>query len=36
MRFIGLDLIANGPDTTGQPGNPTRRLSETVDNAVLF
>src|ERR1700734_2552933 len=36
MKFIGLDLIANGPDATGQPGDPTRRLSETVQNAVRF
>src|SRR6202034_2223137 len=36
MKFIGLDLIANGPDATGQPRDPTRRLSETVQNAVLF
>jgi alkanesulfonate monooxygenase SsuD/methylene tetrahydromethanopterin reductase-like flavin-dependent oxidoreductase (luciferase family) len=36
MKFIGLDLLANGPDASGQPGDPTRRLSETVENAVLF
>lgn len=36
MRFIGLDLVANSPDTSGQPGDPTRRLSEVVENAVLF
>jgi alkanesulfonate monooxygenase SsuD/methylene tetrahydromethanopterin reductase-like flavin-dependent oxidoreductase (luciferase family) len=36
MKFIGLDLIANGPDAAGQPGDPTRRLSQTVENAVLF
>ena len=36
MKFTGLDLIASSPDATGQPGDPTRRLSEVVDNAVLF
>jgi alkanesulfonate monooxygenase SsuD/methylene tetrahydromethanopterin reductase-like flavin-dependent oxidoreductase (luciferase family) len=36
MKFIGLDLIANSPDAAGQPGDPTRRLSEVVENAVLF
>ncbi len=36
MKFIGLDLVANGPDTAGQPGDPTRGLSEAVENAVLF
>jgi alkanesulfonate monooxygenase SsuD/methylene tetrahydromethanopterin reductase-like flavin-dependent oxidoreductase (luciferase family) len=36
MRFIGLDLVANAPDAAGQPGDPTRRLSEAVGNAVLF
>ena len=36
MRFIGLDLLANAPDAAGRPGDPTRRLSEAVDNAVLF
>ena len=36
MKFIGLDLVANGPDAAGQPGDPTRRLSQTVENAVLF
>ena len=30
MRFIGLDLVAN------DGGDPTRRLSEVVENAVLF
>ncbi len=33
MKFIGLDLIANSPDVAGQPGDPTRRLSEVVQNA---
>jgi alkanesulfonate monooxygenase SsuD/methylene tetrahydromethanopterin reductase-like flavin-dependent oxidoreductase (luciferase family) len=36
MKFIGLDLIANSPDASGQPGDPTQRLSEVVANAVLF
>jgi alkanesulfonate monooxygenase SsuD/methylene tetrahydromethanopterin reductase-like flavin-dependent oxidoreductase (luciferase family) len=36
MKFMGLDLVANSPDAAGQPGDPTRRLSETVQNAVLF
>jgi hypothetical protein len=30
MKFMGLDLVANSPDAAGQPGDPTRRLSETV------
>ena len=30
MRIIGLDLLANGPDAAGRPGDPTRRLSEAV------
>src|SRR5580692_6520658 len=36
MKFIGLDLIANAPDAAGRPGDPTTRLSEVVENAVLF
>ena len=36
MKIIGLDLIANAPAADGQPGDPTRRLSETVANAVRF
>jgi len=36
MRFIGLDLVANSPDASGRPGDPTERLSQTVQNAVLF
>ena len=36
MKFIGLDLVASSPDASGQPGDPTRRLSEVVENAVLF
>ncbi len=36
MKFIGLDLVANGPDASGRPGDPTERLSQTVENAVLF
>ena len=36
MRFIGLDLLANAPEAAGRPGDPTRRLSEAVENAVLF
>lgn len=36
MKFIGLDLIANSPDAGGRPGDPTGRLSEVVENAVLF
>jgi alkanesulfonate monooxygenase SsuD/methylene tetrahydromethanopterin reductase-like flavin-dependent oxidoreductase (luciferase family) len=36
MRFIGLDLLANARDAAGRPGDPTRRLSEAVENAVLF
>jgi alkanesulfonate monooxygenase SsuD/methylene tetrahydromethanopterin reductase-like flavin-dependent oxidoreductase (luciferase family) len=36
MKFIGLDLVANAPDAAGQLGDPTRRLSETVENAVRF
>jgi alkanesulfonate monooxygenase SsuD/methylene tetrahydromethanopterin reductase-like flavin-dependent oxidoreductase (luciferase family) len=35
VRFIGLDLIANR-DAAGDGGDPTRRLTEVVDNAVLF
>jgi alkanesulfonate monooxygenase SsuD/methylene tetrahydromethanopterin reductase-like flavin-dependent oxidoreductase (luciferase family) len=36
MKFIGLDLIASTPGADGQPGDPTRRLSEVAENAVLF
>jgi alkanesulfonate monooxygenase SsuD/methylene tetrahydromethanopterin reductase-like flavin-dependent oxidoreductase (luciferase family) len=36
VKFIGLDLVANGPDATGRPGDPTQRLSQVVENAVLF
>jgi alkanesulfonate monooxygenase SsuD/methylene tetrahydromethanopterin reductase-like flavin-dependent oxidoreductase (luciferase family) len=36
MKFIGLDLVANSPDAAGRPGDPTRRLSQVVENAVLF
>jgi alkanesulfonate monooxygenase SsuD/methylene tetrahydromethanopterin reductase-like flavin-dependent oxidoreductase (luciferase family) len=36
MKFIGLDLIANGPDVTGRASDPTDRLTQVVENAVLF
>lgn len=36
MKFIGLDLAAYSPGAAGQPGDPARRLSEVVENAVLF
>src|SRR6202167_3977623 len=36
MKFIGLDLIADRPDETGHAAAPTDRLSEVIDNAVLF
>jgi alkanesulfonate monooxygenase SsuD/methylene tetrahydromethanopterin reductase-like flavin-dependent oxidoreductase (luciferase family) len=36
VKFIGLDLVANSPDASGQPGDPTGRLSQVVQNAVLF
>jgi alkanesulfonate monooxygenase SsuD/methylene tetrahydromethanopterin reductase-like flavin-dependent oxidoreductase (luciferase family) len=35
VKFIGLDLIANR-DAGGGDGDPTRRFTELVDNAVLF
>jgi len=36
MKFIGLDLVANSPDASGRPGDPTERLTQTVENAILF
>lgn len=37
MKFIGLDLIANGQRANGAPPlSPTDRLTEVVDNAILF
>jgi alkanesulfonate monooxygenase SsuD/methylene tetrahydromethanopterin reductase-like flavin-dependent oxidoreductase (luciferase family) len=36
VKFIGLDLIADRPDETGHAAAPTDRLSEVIDNAVLF
>src|ERR1700691_2987938 len=36
VKFIGLDLVANTPDAGGGDGDPTRRFTELVDNAVLF
>lgn len=36
MKFIGLDLIADRADETGHAAAPTERLSEVIDNAVLF
>jgi hypothetical protein len=36
VKFIGLDLVADGPGADGQPSDPTRRLSEVIENAVLF
>jgi alkanesulfonate monooxygenase SsuD/methylene tetrahydromethanopterin reductase-like flavin-dependent oxidoreductase (luciferase family) len=36
VKFIGLDLIADRPDETGHAAGPTDRLSEVIENAVLF
>jgi len=37
VKFIGSDLIANGPDPlTGVTPSQTERLREVVDNAVLY
>jgi alkanesulfonate monooxygenase SsuD/methylene tetrahydromethanopterin reductase-like flavin-dependent oxidoreductase (luciferase family) len=42
VKFIGLDLIGNGPSTgsgdgeEGRTSDPTDRFSQVIDNAVLF
>jgi alkanesulfonate monooxygenase SsuD/methylene tetrahydromethanopterin reductase-like flavin-dependent oxidoreductase (luciferase family) len=37
VKFIGNDLIANGPDpVTGRTPSVTKRFGEVIDNAVLY
>jgi alkanesulfonate monooxygenase SsuD/methylene tetrahydromethanopterin reductase-like flavin-dependent oxidoreductase (luciferase family) len=36
VKIIGLDIIPNTPDAAGRRLSPTERLTQTVENAVLF
>ena len=36
MKVIGLDIVPNTPDSSGRVPTPAERLSQTVENAILF
>jgi alkanesulfonate monooxygenase SsuD/methylene tetrahydromethanopterin reductase-like flavin-dependent oxidoreductase (luciferase family) len=36
VKIIGLDIIPNTPDASGHVPSPTERLTQTVENAILF
>jgi alkanesulfonate monooxygenase SsuD/methylene tetrahydromethanopterin reductase-like flavin-dependent oxidoreductase (luciferase family) len=36
VKFVGLDLVANAPDSGGRIPSATERLTEVIENAVLF